>query len=51
MTTTYEEIMDEMDQDNSLAPEIKTGVIENVMNGRWFSDALDQRYKTRDLWQ
>ena len=51
VTTTYEEIMDEMDQDNSLAPEIKTGVIENVMNGRWFSDALDQRYKTRDLWQ
>lgn len=49
--TTYEEIMDEMDGDDSLAPEIKAGVIENVMNGRWFSDALDQRYGTPDLWR
>lgn len=49
--TTYEEIMDDMDKDNSLDPAIKEGVIGNVMNGRWFSDALDKRYNTKDLWK
>lgn len=51
VATTYDEIMDEMDKDNSLDSKIKEGVIGNVMNGRWFSDALDKRYKTKDLWR
>ncbi|MCI9148694.1 MAG: carboxylesterase/lipase family protein [Hungatella sp.] len=51
VATTYEDIMDNMDADTTLDPKIKEGVISQVMNGRWFSDALDQRYKTKNLWQ
>ena len=50
VTTTYEEIMDKMDSDDSVESEAKTLVIENVMNGRWFSSALDKRYNTKNLW-
>lgn len=49
-STTYEAIMDEMDKDNSLTSEQKKYVIENSMNGRWFSSALEKKYNTPDLW-
>ena len=51
VTTSYDEIMDEMDADTSLSDEAKLMAIRNVMNGRWFSAALDERYGNRDLWQ
>lgn len=51
VTTTYEEIMDEMDQNTLVSEEIKADLIRNVMNGRWFSEALDERYKNESLWK
>lgn len=51
VTDTYDAIMDRMDADDSVPEEIKMGVISNVMNGRWFSDALDARYENPSLWR
>ena len=48
--TSYGVIMDEMDQDETISKEIKEKVIANVMNGRWFSGHLDQRYENKSLW-
>lgn len=50
VSTTYDEIMAEMDKDDTLTQEQKAGVISNVMNGRWFSDALDAHYGNKSLW-
>ncbi len=50
VSKTYEEIMDEMDADTSVSEEVKEMMIQNVMNGRWFSDALDTRYGNASLW-
>ena len=41
---------DEMDADTSVSEEVKEMMIQNVMNGRWFSDALDTRYGNASLW-
>ena len=49
MTTTYEAIMDAMDADSTVPQEIKNDLISKIMNGRWFSDALDARYKNVSL--
>ncbi len=51
ITTSYDEIMDAMDADETVAEDVKLKVIANIMNGRWFSDALDERYGNEDLWQ
>lgn len=51
VSTTYEAIMDRMDADTSISPELKAKVIANVMNGRWFSAALDARYGNKSLWK
>lgn len=51
LKTSYDEIMDIMDQDDSVSEELKQKAIANVINGRWFSDALDQRYNNRNLWE
>ena len=51
VSTTYDEIMDAMDKDDTLDVKTKRYVIENTLNGRWFADALHDRYKTPDLWQ
>lgn len=44
VSTTYDEIMDRMDADTTVSAELKQKMIRNVMNGRWFSAALDARY-------
>lgn len=51
VTTTYGSIMDDMDSDQSIPQDVKDKVIRNVMNGRWFSEALDRRYNNKDLWE
>lgn len=51
VTTTYEAIMDAMDADSTVPQEIKNDLISKIMNGRWFSDALDARYKNVSLWK
>lgn len=51
VTESYQGIMDEMDADTSISADVKEKVIAHVMNGRWFSDALDDRYGNEDLWK
>ena len=51
VSTTYADIMDRMDADESVSEEGKQLAIANVMNGRWFSDALDGRYGNPSLWK
>ena len=48
---TYEEIMDEMDADETIPEDAKAYVISNSMRGRWFSAALDERYGNESLWK
>ena len=51
VSTTYAYIMDRMDADESVSEEGKQLAIANVMNGRWFSAALDERYGNPSLWK
>lgn len=51
VSTTYDEIMDRMDADTTVSAELKQKMIRNVMNGRWFSAALDARYGNPTLWK
>ena len=51
VSTTYKDIMDRMDADTSIDDETKKYVIENSMNGRWFSSELEKRYNKPDLWK
>lgn len=51
VSTTYDAIMDRMDADTSLSEDLKQKMIHHVMNGRWFSDALDARYGNPTLWK
>jgi para-nitrobenzyl esterase len=34
-----------MEADNSISDDVKNLMIDHVMNGRWFSDVLDETYK------
>ena len=40
-----------MDADTTLPADLKTAVIRNVLNGRWFSDPIDQHYGNGSLWK
>lgn len=51
VSTTYEQIISQMEADTSISEELKEKVIRNVMNGRWFSDTLDQHYQSVNLWE
>ena len=48
--TSYEKILDAMDADKSISDEDKATMIRTVLNGRWFSSALDERYGNQSLW-
>jgi para-nitrobenzyl esterase len=39
-----------MDADTTLPDDVKEGVIQNILNGRWFSADLDAHYGNADLW-
>jgi len=49
VTTTYDEIMERMDKDTTVSEKDKTLVIQNSLNGRWFSEALDEHYNNQKL--
>ncbi len=59
-STAYPEVKDvsvsdaallaQMDADTTLPADLKTAVIRNVLNGRWFSDPIDQHYGNGSLW-
>lgn len=44
-TTTYESIMEKLELDNSIKEKDKDYIIRNVLNERWFSAGLDNKYK------
>ena len=48
--TSYEKILDAMDADKSISDDDKALMIRTVLNGRWFSSALDERYGNESLW-
>ncbi len=48
--TSYEKILKELEKDNSISEVSKKHIIENVLNGRWFSSELDKKYGNCDLW-
>ena len=46
----YEDILAQMDADDSIPAEQKQAIISQSMNGRWFSQRLDEYYHNVDLW-
>ena len=51
VSASYEEIFAKMDADLTIPTKLKTAVIQNVLNGRWFSDELDEHYNCESLWK
>jgi len=51
VSTTYDKIMERMDKDTTVPEKDKLLVIQNSLNGRWFSDALDEHYHNKNLWE
>ncbi|MGN0662165.1 MAG: carboxylesterase family protein [Faecalibacterium sp.] len=51
VSTTYDAILARMDADTTLPAEVKAGVVSKVLNGRWFSAALDAHYGNPSLWK
>lgn len=49
--TSYDEILALMDADHSIPEDQKQNMIKTVLNGRWFSAALDQHYQNENLWE
>ncbi|MGO2513823.1 carboxylesterase family protein [Marinomonas polaris] len=49
---SYDEkaLLDAMKNDHSLPDQAKKKMINQVLNGRWFSDALDQQFNNPSLW-
>ena len=50
VSKTYEDIFAEMEADTTISEELKVKVINTVLNGRWFSTALDEHFGTPSLW-
>ena len=51
VSTTYADIIARMEADESVSQEGKALAIANVMNGRWFSAAMDEHYGNPSLWK
>ena len=49
--TSYDSIIKALENDNSIPAAAKTKLISSVLNGRWFSKALDTYFHNKDLWQ
>ncbi|XME01902.1 carboxylesterase family protein [Lachnospiraceae bacterium C1.1] len=47
---TNAEIISEIDADDSVSDEVKTYIVQNIMNGRWFSADMDEHFNTPSLW-
>lgn len=51
VSSTYDKIIEAMKADTTVSDEVKTLVEQNVINGRWFSDAQDKAFGAPDLWK
>ena len=47
---SYQDILAQMDADETVPAEEKQAIISQSMNGRWFSAQLDAYYQNADLW-
>ena len=47
---TYDNIINDMEEDTTISEEAKEKVIKNVLNGRWFSKGLDEHFGNESLW-
>jgi para-nitrobenzyl esterase len=46
----YEDVLKEMEADTSIPQETKDRLIENVLNGRWFSGKMDRYFGNLNPW-
>jgi para-nitrobenzyl esterase len=46
----YGDVLKEIEADTSVSKEVKDRLIENVLNGRWFSGKFDKYFGNLDLW-
>jgi para-nitrobenzyl esterase len=46
----YEDVLKEMEADTSIPKETKDRLIENVLNGRWFSGRMDRYFGNLNPW-
>lgn len=51
VSSSYAGIIAEMERDAFVDQATKLQLIRTVMNGRWFSEALDCHYKNPTLWK
>lgn len=49
--TSYNQVFTAMDADTTVSAAAKSAVIKTVLNGRWFSSALDSKYGNVSLWK
>ncbi|MFB5675055.1 carboxylesterase family protein [Paenibacillus terreus] len=47
---TYEDVLQAMDNDHTISAESKQALVSQVLNGRWFSQRLDEKYNNPSLW-
>ena len=50
VSLTYSDIIEEMENDTTVSDDVKLKLIQNIMNGRWFSAELDAYYENSNLW-
>lgn len=48
--TSYKDILQQLESDQSISPEEKNIIITRVLNGRWFSSQFDQYFNNQSLW-
>ncbi|MCR5526883.1 MAG: carboxylesterase family protein [Lachnospiraceae bacterium] len=47
---TNEDIISEIEKDDTVSDDVKNYIVQNIMNGRWFSADLDEHFNTPSLW-
>lgn len=50
VSTTYDEIIKAMEEDDTISEEIKMKIIDTCISGRWFSAAQDEHFGARSFW-
>ncbi|MDW6001368.1 carboxylesterase family protein [Vibrio mangrovi] len=50
-TFTVENVITMIENDHTISEDIKVHLLQNVLNGRWFSQELDEYFGTPTLWE
>lgn len=48
---SYQDILDRIEADDTISEESKNQIVSEVLNGRWFSSGLDERFGNKNLWE